>query len=120
MKGKKRSIGFTYAWNGVMKVIKNERNFQIHLIATLLVVVASLYLNLLLVEWAILFLAIGSVLVTEVINTVVEELIDYFKPDLHPTAKKIKDMAAGAVLIAAIHSIIIGLLIFVPKIYELF
>jgi len=118
LKGKKGFIGLSYAWNG-LKIIIKERNFRIHLIATLLVIGAGLYFNLNVIEWAIVILIIGIVLITEMFNSVIEQTIDHVKPEIHPTAKLIKDMSAGAVLVASIIAIIIGALIFLPKITDI-
>ncbi|MFD1850244.1 diacylglycerol kinase family protein [Oceanobacillus bengalensis] len=120
MKGKKRRIGFIHAWNGLEQVFKTELNFRIHLFAALFVFIAGLIVKLSTLEWAIIVLVVGQVLVTEVINSVMERMVDYFKPEIHPQAKFIKDVAAGAVLVAAITAVIIGLIIFIPKIYHLF
>ncbi|MBP2078161.1 diacylglycerol kinase family protein [Oceanobacillus polygoni] len=120
MKDKKRKIGFSYAWNGIKEIAKTERNFRIHLLATFLTVAAGFLFKLTMVEWAIIVLTIGLVLMVEVTNTAIEKLIDYLRPEIHPTAKIIKDVAAGAVLIAAIIAAIIGLLIFLPKLHILF
>src|SRR5690625_1129353 len=118
LKDKKGFIGLSYAWNG-LKIIIKERNFRIHLIATLLVIGAGLYFNLNVIEWAIVILIIGIVLITEMFNSVIEQTIDHVKPEIHPTAKLIKDMSAGAVLVASIIAIIIGALIFLPKITDI-
>lgn len=120
MNDKKKSIGFAFAWNGIREVARTERNFQIHLAATLLVVVAGFFFQLTYIEWGILILVIGLVLVTEITNSAVEKMMDYLKPDMHPTTRVIKDVAAGAVLMSAIIAVIIGLLIFLPKLYVLF
>ena len=119
LKDKQYSIGLRFAWNGLKTVVKTEKNFQFHLIATALVIIIGVVCRLNGVEWSIIFLAIGLVLVAEMINTVVEKMIDYIKPDLHPQAGVIKDMAAGAVLVAALIAIIIGFLVYLPKIYTL-
>lgn len=119
MKPKKRLIGFSFAFNGIRQVIKSERNFQIHLIITFFVIVLGLLLRISLIEWAITFLVIGLVFISEVINSAIERAIDYIKPDIHPAAKIIKDMSAGAVLIAAGISVIIGLIVFLPKVISL-
>jgi len=70
-------------------------------------------------EWAAIILVIGFVLMAELFNSVIEKLIDYLKPEIHPAAKVIKDAAAGGVLIAAITAVIIGALIFIPKLIQL-
>lgn len=115
----KRKIGFRFAWNGMM-VMKQERNFRIHMIVALFVIVAGIIVKLSTFEWSIIVLTIGLVMALEMVNTSIETLLDYVKPDLHPTAKVIKDIAAGAVLVAAIAAVVIGLLIFLPKIYHMF
>lgn len=119
MKGKKPIIGFRYAWSGIIVTAKIERNFKIHLICGLLAILTGFYLGLSLLEWAILTLVISAVLAAELINTAVENVIDYLKPEPHPSAKYIKDAAAGAVLITAIAAVVIGCLLFVPKIMDL-
>ncbi len=119
LKGK-RSVGFTFAWNGLKEVTRTERNFRIHLFITALVLTIGFLVELNWLEWCIVIFAIGFVLVTEVTNSAIEKMIDYLNPAIHPSAKIIKDMAAGAVLIAAIIAALIGLIIFLPKIYMLF
>lgn len=119
LKGK-RSVGFTFAWNGLKEVTRTERNFRIHLFITALVLTIGFLVELNWLEWCIVIFAIGLVLVTEVTNSAIEKMIDYLNPAINPSAKIIKDMAAGAVLIAAIIAALIGLIIFLPKIYMLF
>lgn len=118
MKPNKRSIGFSFAFNGLKEVVKSERNFQIHLVITFIVIIIGLFLDISFIEWAIIVLVIALVFMTEVINSAIERIIDYIKPDIHPAAKAIKDIGAGAVLIAVITSVIIGLTIFLPKVFE--
>lgn len=117
MNGKRKGIGLPFAWNGLKKVIINERNFRIHLIAALFVIIASFYFKITYIEWVIILLVIALVLVTEIINSALESFIDYMKPEIHPQAKIIKDMAAGSVLVAAIFALAIGAIIFIPKLY---
>lgn len=118
LEGKKGYIGFSHAWNG-LKVMVKERNFRIHLIATLLVILAGIFFKLNVQEWSLLILVVGAVLISEVFNSIVEQMIDYIKPEIHPTAKRIKDMAAGSVLLATIVAVIIGIFIFFPKIIDI-
>lgn len=87
--------------------------------ATLVVVVCGFIFEISLLEWMFVFFAIGLVLVTEMINSVTEAIVDYIKPEYHPQAKYIKDAAAGAVLISAIIAVIIGTIIFIPSLYKL-
>ena len=118
MKGrKKRGIGLSYALAGLKTVLLTERNFRIHLLAMIIVIVLAFILQVSKLEWFMLILVIGFVLVAEMFNSVIEGLIDYIKPDIHPEAKRIKDMAAGAVLITAIVSVIVGCMIFIPKLF---
>ncbi|ASK63158.1 diacylglycerol kinase [Virgibacillus phasianinus] len=119
-KNRKKSVGFSYAWNGIVEMCKSERNFRLHLLATFLVVIAGILLCLSKIEWMILIVVIGMVLVAETTNTAVEKLIDFLRPDIHPMAKIIKDIAAGSVLIAAIMAFIIGCILFIPKLYHIF
>ncbi|WP_165767880.1 diacylglycerol kinase family protein [Virgibacillus indicus] len=116
MKDKKRTIGFSYAWNGIKHVIRTERNFRFHLMAAILVIIAGIVFHISHVEWSLVMIVIGLVLILEMINTAIEKLIDYLKPEINPAAKIIKDISAAAVLISAITAAAIGLIIFIPKI----
>jgi len=90
-------------------------NFKIHLVATLLVGAAGWYFHLAINEWLWIILAIGLVLVAELLNTAIEILVDLVSPDFNVQAGKVKDVAAGAVVVAAIISVVIAALIFIPK-----
>ena len=120
LKDKKKFIGFSFAWNGLREAAKLEKNFRIHRIFTVIVIIAGFLFKLSLLDWALIILVIGFVLAAELIKTVIEKMIDYMTPELHPTAKLIKDYAAGAVLTAAITAVLIGIIIFLPKLYILF
>lgn len=119
LKDKRKKIGFSYAWDGILETIKTESNFRFHLVATSFVVICSFILQINHLEWAIILLTIGLVLVAELTNSAIEKVIDYLRPEIHPAAKVIKDVAAGSVLIAALISVMIGCIIFIPKILEL-
>lgn len=99
------------ALNGLKLVLK-EKHFKIHLIITLLVLLAGFYFNICGTEWLILLLCIGLVLSLETINTAIEYLVDFIEPNQNPKAGAIKDLSAGAVLIGSIISLIIGIMIF--------
>ncbi len=71
-------------------------------------------------KWIVVFFAIGLVLVAEMLNTAIEKMIDYLKPDIHPEAKAIKDLAAGAVLVSALTAVAAGLFVFLPELFKLF
>lgn len=119
MKDRKKGIGLNHALNGLKLVFIREKNFKIHLLALLIVIAFGFYFTLTYIEWAIILLISSLVLVSEILNSVLELTIDYIKPDIHPTAKKIKDMSAGAVLLAALFAVIIGIIIFLPKLISL-
>lgn len=109
-----RILSFKYAIKGIKTVLWAEHNFRIHLIAALIVVFIGFYLNVSHQDWLWLILAIALVLVTEMINTAIEQIVDLAEPNQNPLAGKIKDIAAGAVLISAITSAIIGIMILWP------
>lgn|SRR5690625_1667746 len=112
LKGDKKGIGFKYALQGLGTIFKRERNFRIQILALFIVIIAGLVFKLSPIEWAIILIVSSLVLAFETINSIIELMIDYLKPEIHPIAKKIKDMSAGTVLIVAIAATIIGLLIF--------
>lgn len=108
-----KSVG--YAVEGVKTFFKTQHNAWIHLFFALIVLIAGILMKVNLNEWCWLVVSIGLVYITEMINTAVEFLTDLVSPQIHPLAKKVKDVSAAAVLIAAVTSVIIGLIIFVPK-----
>lgn len=111
---------FVHAWSGVIRIFREERNMRIHSILTVIVILFAWGLRLTGPEWYWIIACIGSMLVTETFNTVAENLVDLVTEKTYSElGKHIKDMAAGAVLIAACFSGIIGLCIFVPKIWML-
>ena len=114
-----RAKSFTHAFRGIGILIKSTHNFWVHIFVAILVVILGFSFKISHVEWMILILTIGFVMVTEAINTAFEFDIDLTSPAYHPYARDTKDVAAGAVLISAIMASIIGLIIFVPKIIEL-
>lgn len=116
-KNKKRGIGLKYALNGLKEAFVREKNFRIHIIATIVVIGVSFYFKLTLYEWLFIIFAIQTVLIAELVNSLMERIIDYLKPEYHIQAKIIKDIAAAVVLIAAITSVVIGLIIFIPKVF---
>ena len=105
---------FRYAFAGIWHTFKTQRNARIHLSIAIAVIVVGIILDLKPGEWAIIGLTIGFVFIAEMLNTVIEAMIDLVTEEYHPLAKQAKDVAAGAVLVAAITAVVIGLLILGP------
>lgn len=112
----KRINSFRYALKGLAALIAGQPNARIHLLAAAIVIAAGFYYDLARWEWVAVVLCIALVFALEAVNTALEHLTDLVSPDPHPLAGKAKDVAAAAVLIAAIGAAITGVLIFVPKI----
>ena len=110
-----KSIGF--ACKGVIDLIKTEANVQVQTCCAIAVTITGFYFNISTIEWLFQTMCIGLVLSLEAINTTVEGILNFVHPKQHETIGKIKDIAAGAVLIAAITSLIIGLIIYIPKVF---
>jgi diacylglycerol kinase len=108
---------FRHAFAGLWYAFRTQRNTRIHLIITAGVIALGLWLGLSCTQWAVLVLTIGFVLVSEMLNTVAESLVDLVSPEYHPQAKIVKDVTAGAVLLGAIISIIVGLLVLGPPLW---
>lgn len=120
-RGLKRLINsFKYALDGLKYAFKYEQNLTVHFLATILVIAFGIIFKISFIEWLILFLIIGLVIATELINTSIEAVVDLISPQKHPLAKIAKDTAAAAVMVFAIVAIIIGIIIFMPKIVLLF
>lgn len=96
-------------------MLRSQQNAWVHAAASVIVVITGLLLHLKTNEWCWITLAVISVWSAEALNTAVEFLTDIASPEFHPLAGKAKDVAAGAVLIAAVGAVIIGLLVFGPK-----
>jgi diacylglycerol kinase len=107
---------FVNAFNGIQYFFRTERNGKIQLFISFLVVLAGLYFRLSPTEWVFTFLCIGAVLAMEMLNSALEHLCNMVHYDYHPLIKIIKDVSAGAVLLTSIISVLIGLIIFLPKI----
>ncbi len=111
-----RIKSFSHAMAGLRVFVVREHNARIHVVATIGVIIAGLVLNVTRTEAAILAIVTGLVWVAEIFNTCVERLADLITKERHPGIKIVKDLAAGAVLTAAITAVIVGLFIFIPKI----
>lgn len=114
---KKLINSFKYAICGIATAMKTEKNLKIHIGIMLLVIIGGLVFNISNSEWIICIILFGSVISTELFNTAIEITVDIAMPEKNEKAKKAKDISAGAVLITAITSAVIGLIIFIPKIF---
>lgn len=113
-KWEKFIAGFQYAFSGLWYAIRTQRNMRVHIAAALLAVIMGIMLRISALEFALVFIAITGVVISEMFNTVLELCVDLASPEYHPLAKIAKDVAAGAVLVNAVLSIIIGLFVFGP------
>lgn len=116
----KRVESFKYALNGLKIVFREEHNARIHLIVSLIVIACGFIFHISTVEWIIICFAIGLVISMEIINSAIENLSDFVSPEYHKLIKKVKDLSAAAVLVCTISSVVIGILIFLPKIAHVF
>ncbi len=107
----------SYAIEGIFNCIKKERNIKIHILFMMLVILCGFLFQITYVEWLICILLFGLVISLELVNTSIEAVVDLCTQEFHPLAKLAKDTAAGAVLISAIAAAMIGLIIFIPKIF---
>ncbi len=110
-----KSIGV--AFDGIIDLIKSENNAKVHLVSTIVVIIVGFKLQFLAIEWLWISLAIAGVWVAELINTAIEKLTDLVSPEISPIAKKVKDYAAGAVLVMAIWAIFVFCLISFPHLW---
>lgn len=106
---------FKYAFQGIW-VLMQENNARFHLFATVVVILAGLLVGLSSTEWSVVSIIIGLVWVAEAFNTAIEKLCDFVSPEHRPLIGKVKDLSAGGVLIISCVAIIIGIIIFLPKI----
>jgi diacylglycerol kinase len=112
-----RFKSFAYAWSGIKELLRTEHNTWIHLFLTIIAMVLGFILNIGIGEWAALIICMTMVWTAEIFNTCIEKLLDFISKENHPNIKRIKDMAAAAVLIASFAAVIVGAIIFIPKIF---
>jgi diacylglycerol kinase len=110
---------FGYAFSGIARLVQQQRNAQIHVVLTALIMLVSLAWGLSRIEWLVLVLTISLVLSMEALNTAVEAVVDLVSPQFHPLAKLAKDVAAGGVLITAIGAVVIALLLYGERLIQL-
>lgn len=118
-KSKNVISSFKYAFQGMFSALKTERNLKIHVTIMMLVIIAGIVLKISKIEWIICIILFGLVIGGEMFNSAIETVVDIAMPDINPKAKFAKDAAAGAVLVFAIASAIIGFMIFGPKLIAL-
>lgn len=109
--------GFHYAFSGLWHALRTQRNARVHVVIACLAVLMGIVLRISAVEFAMIFVAIASVFIAEMFNTVIELCIDLISPEYHPLAKIAKDMAAGAVLLSAMLAVVIGLFVLGPHLW---
>ena len=108
---------FEYAWRGIVYTVTTQPNFRRHIVVALIAILAGWYYDLSRTEWCLVLLSIGTVWTAELVNTSIEHLTDIVSPDYNELIGKVKDIAAGAVLFAAIAAGIVGLIVFLPHIF---
>jgi len=110
---------FRVAWDGLIEALRSDRNLRIHAFATICVVAAGWWCRLSSLEWTVVALSIGLVWVAELINTAIEAVVDLASPGHHQLARVAKDVASAAVLLAALTSVVVGAIIFGPRLWSL-
>lgn len=110
---------FVYAWHGLVYAVRTQRNARVHMLLGSLAILLGIVLRISPVEFAMVFIAITLVFIAEMFNTVAEACIDLVTREYHPLARIAKDVAAGAVLLNAMLSVLIGGLVFIPHLWPL-
>ncbi len=117
---KKRSKSALYALNGLRILFLEEHNSRIHIAIVIVVVTAGFLLKISNTEWLVICILIALVFSLEIINSAIENICDYISPQWNEVIKKVKDLAAAAVFVSSVISVICGAIIFLPKLYNLF
>ena len=117
MNFKKLALSFKYAFIGIITALKREQNMKIHFLIMSLVIIFGFIYHISCMEWIICLICFALVISLEMVNTAIESTVNLITKERVALAKIAKDMAAGSVLVAAIISAIIGLIIFIPKIF---
>ena len=112
----RKILSFKYALTGIVTALKEEPNLKFHFLFGVLVIIAGVILRISRTDWMIIIFLIGFVISVELTNTAIEAVVDAFTDKEHPWAKLAKDISAGAVLVAAVTSAILGIIIFLPYI----
>ncbi|ESU30620.1 hypothetical protein G3A_21080 [Bacillus sp. 17376] len=111
---------FKFGFEGIVEAAAKERNVRIHLAISVFVIVSGFIFSINKYEWIAIILSIGGMISMEMMNTAIERTVDMYTKEYHPLAKQAKDIAAGAVLVFAMSSVLIGLIIFLPRIFAWF
>tara|TARA_B110001450_G_scaffold235073_1_gene239497 strand:- start:2636 stop:3013 length:378 start_codon:yes stop_codon:yes gene_type:complete len=114
-----RINGAKYALKGALILLRTEASIQVQFTIAILLTIAGYYFNISSIEWIFQVMSIGLILSIEGLNTAIEEIADFIHPEFHHKIGLIKDIAAGAVFIAAVSATIVGLIIYIPKILAL-
>lgn len=111
---------FRFAFAGIAYALRTQRNARVHAVIACLVIAAGVYFRISTIEWAVIALTMGTVFSAEMLNTVAELAVDLLTQHYHPMAKVAKDVGAGAVLVAAIAAVGVGVAIFGPRVWVMF
>ena len=117
---KKQMRSFKFAWKGIMTCAGHEQNITFHLLAALVVVMTGIFFGITRAEWMAVIICIGMVITAELFNSAIERLVDMVSPQWQRIAGEVKDIAAGAVLVTSIAAAIVGLIVFVPYLLNIF
>lgn len=121
---KKKGIGrflnsFGYSYAGLKYAYKNEQSMTIHMFISIAIIIMGLFFKITNIEWTIIFVIIGVVMGTELINTAIEAVVDLVSPEKHPLAKIAKDTASAAVFVYSMIALVAGLIVFLPRLIDL-
>lgn len=109
-------LSFKYAFEGLLYVLRTQKHMRFHFLAAILSLILGAWAGLTKLEVLFLFFTISLVLVAEIVNTCLEAMIDMVTDEFHPLAKITKDVAAGGVMIASLNAVIVGIMLFLPKV----
>lgn len=112
-----RLNSFSYAFKGILWFFKQEHNSRIHLLFAILAIALSFYFDIKALEWLFVICVIAMVFITELFNTAIEHIANFISPEFNKNIGLIKDISSAAVLIAALNSILIALVIFIPYMF---
>ena len=115
---RERIKSFTYAGDGFKALLRTEHNAYIHLVLAVASVVLGFVMQISRLEFLILIVVIAMVLVAEIFNTAIEKTMDFISNEKHPQIKLVKDLAAAAVLLSAVAAVVVGCLIFIPRLLQ--